>query len=115
MIQGNGWRFWLGWLFVLFLLSSLGLGWLVRGLSLLMLLVILTPTLLTLGLRWWLSRNLVTGACPVCGFGVQGVTHTPTQCPHCGERLQVTGGQFVRFTPPGIVDVSAVEVPESKN
>nr|WP_281438489.1 hypothetical protein [Synechococcus sp. C9] len=96
-------------------MSSLGLGWLVRGLSLLLLLVILTPTLLTLGIRWWLGRNIVTGACPVCGFSLQGLANSQTQCPNCGERLQVTGGKFTRLTPPGIVDVEAVEVPESKN
>ncbi len=115
MYPDSGWRFWLGWLLILFLLSSLGWGWLVRGLFLLILLVILTPTLLTLGIRWWLGRNLVAGACPVCGFAFQGVAHTQTQCPNCGEHLQVTGGQFVRLTPPGIVDVEAVEVPEAKN
>ncbi|MEN9213683.1 MAG: hypothetical protein Q6J44_03155 [Gloeomargarita sp. DG02_4_bins_56] len=115
MIPNNGWRFWLGWLFFLLLLSSLGLGWLARGLSLLLLFFILTPALFVLGVRWWLGRHIVAGVCPVCGYAFQGVSNTQTQCPNCGERLQVTGGQFVRLTAPGIVDVEAVEVPESKN
>ncbi|MEN9217080.1 MAG: hypothetical protein Q6K90_07140 [Gloeomargarita sp. HHBFW_bins_162] len=115
MIQNNGWRFWFGWLLLLLLLSSVGLGGLARILSLFILFLWLTPTLLTLGIRWWLGRTIVTSACPVCGCEFQGVINTQTQCPNCGERLQVTGGKFVRLTPPGIVDVEAVEVPESQN
>lgn len=115
MIVDRGWRVWLGWLALLWVLSSLGLGWLVRGLSALLLLFLLTPVLMTLGLRWWLSRHLVTAPCPMCGFQFQGVLHTQTQCPQCGERLQVTQGKFVRPTPPGIVDVEAVEIPDANN
>lgn len=115
MIVDRGWRVWLGWLAILLVLSSLGWDWLVRGFSVLLLLLLLTPAMVTLGLRWWLSRHLVTARCPVCGFRFQGVLHTQTQCPQCGERLQVTQGKFVRLTPPGIVDVEAVEIPDAKN
>jgi len=115
VIVDPNWRRWLGWLAILLVLSSLGWGGLARGLSFLLLLFVLTPALVTLGLRWWLRRQLVAAACPVCGFEFQGVLQTQTQCPRCGERLQVTHKGFVRLTPPGIVDVEAVEIPESNN
>jgi hypothetical protein len=32
------------------------------------------------------------------------------QCPSCGEPLKIENGQFERLTPPGTIDVDAVDV-----
>ncbi|MEN9206877.1 MAG: hypothetical protein Q6L50_02350 [Gloeomargarita sp. GMQP_bins_120] len=111
--MNTGWRFWLGWLILLLLLGNLGLQGLVRGLVVLLVFFIVAPPLLLWGLRWWVRRQIAVGPCPVCSTSLQGWNQTQTQCPHCGERLQVKNGQFQRLTPPGTVEVEAVEVPEN--
>lgn len=73
-------------------------------------LLILLPILGILGLRWWINRNLINAPCPVCGTPVSGLGQSPLQCPGCGEVLQLKDRQLVRVTPPGTLDVQAVEV-----
>lgn len=113
--MNNGWRFWLGWLLLLAVLSNIGLQGLAQGLSAFLLFLVIAPPLVLWGLRWWVRRQIAVGPCPVCGTSLQGWNQTQTRCPNCGERLQVSGGKFQRLTPPGTVDVEAVEVPESSN
>lgn len=101
------------WLFlaaVLGLISALGLGGILRLLTLGLGLLILAPVVISVIAQWWLRRNWVSGPCPVCGQTVQGLNQTQTQCPTCLEPLQVTAGRFERLTPPGTVDVQAVDV-----
>ena len=102
---------WLIILAVIWLLGSVGLGWLVHSFLILVGLLVLTPVLAFVGFRWWLQRNLVQNHCPVCRYEFTGLNRTQLKCPSCGEPLTVEQGQFNRLTPPGTIDVQAVEVP----
>lgn len=101
---------WLIILAVIWLLGSVGLGWLVNSFLILVGLLFLTPVLVFVGFRWWLQRNLVQDQCPVCRFEFTGLNKTQLQCPNCGEPLKVEQNHFYRLTPPGTIDVQAVEV-----
>lgn len=103
-------RLWLTLLAVMWLLASLGLGWLVNSLLIIVGLLLLTPILVFFGFRWWLQHNLITDSCPVCGYEFSGLNNTQLRCPNCSEQLSVQQGHFRRFTPAGTIDVTAVEV-----
>ena len=107
----SGMSCWLILLTTVLLLGSVGLGWLVNGFLILIGLVIISPVIAWLVFRWWLRRNLVEDQCPVCGYEFTGFNRTECQCPSCGEPLKVEQSHFTRFTPPGTIDVEAVEVP----
>jgi hypothetical protein len=106
----SGIRFWLTLVAVVWLLGTIGLGWLVKSFFILMALLLIAPVLAFLAFRWWLQRNLVEGQCPVCHYEFAGLNRTQTRCPNCSEPLKINQGHFQRLTPPGIVDVEAVEV-----
>ncbi len=101
---------WLIFFAVIWLLGSVGLGWLIDSFLILLGLLIVVPVIAFFGLQWWIKRNLVQDACPVCGFGLTGLNGAELACPSCGEPIKVEAGRFTRLTPPGTVDVSAVEV-----
>lgn len=101
---------WLTLFVVISLLGSVGLGWLVNSFLILVGLLLITPVLAFVGFRWWLQRNLVQNRCPVCGYEFTGLNRTQLQCPSCSEPLKVEQGHFNRLTPPGTIDVQAVEV-----
>lgn len=103
-------RPWLTLLAVVWLLGSIGLGWLIKSFLILSALIILTPILAFVGLRWWLQRNLVQEQCPVCHHEFVGLNQTQTRCPNCNEAIQVEDRHFQRLTPPGTIDVQAIEV-----
>ncbi len=92
------------------LLGSIGLGWVVNGFLILLALLILTPVLAVFAFQWWVKRNLAEDQCPVCNYEFTGFNRTECRCPNCGEPLKVEGGHFQRLTPPGTIDVEAVEV-----
>jgi predicted RNA-binding Zn-ribbon protein involved in translation (DUF1610 family) len=96
---------------LLWLLGAIGLGWLVKSFLILLALILLVPILAFAGLRWWVSRNVIQSACPVCHFEFAGLKQSEFQCPNCGEPLRVEAGRFNRLTPPGTIEVNAVEVP----
>ena len=102
---------WLTLLVVVWFLGVVGLGWLVKSFLFLFGLLLVTPALVFLGVRWWLQRNLVQAQCPICQHESAGLNRTQIQCPNCGEPLKVEQGHFNRLTPPGTIDVQAVEVP----
>ncbi|MBN3871478.1 hypothetical protein [Nostoc sp. JL33] len=104
-------RPWLILLAVIWLLASVGLGWLVNSLLIIFSLLLLAPILAFFGFRWWLQRSLVADQCPVCRYEFTGLNNTQLQCPNCGESLLVQNSHFHRFTPEGTIDVTAVEVP----
>ncbi len=104
-------RPWLTLFIVVWLLGSLGLGWLVNSLLILVGLLFLAPIVLFFGFRWWMQRNLISDSCPVCGYGVTGFNNTQLQCSNCGEQLFIQERQIQRFTPEGTIDVNAIEVP----
>jgi hypothetical protein len=92
------------------LLGSVGLGWLVNGFLIFLALLFLLPAIATVGFRWWFARNLVEDKCPVCNYEFTGFNNTECRCPSCGESLKVEAGNFHRLTPPGTIDVEAIEV-----
>ncbi len=103
---------WLIVLVVIWLLGSVGLGWLINSILILIGLVFIIPIIGFIGLYWWLNRNLVTDKCPVCSYEFKALNQTQHQCPNCGESLKVEDGCFIRLTPPGTIDVSVVEINE---
>ncbi|CDM93674.1 MAG: hypothetical protein P5702_15035 [Limnospira sp. PMC 1291.21] len=92
------------------LLASVGLGWLVNSILILIGLAVITPIILVFGARWWLNRNLIEDSCPVCSHEFIALNQTQCQCPNCGEPIQIEQGRFTRLTPPGTIDVKAVDV-----
>jgi len=92
------------------LLGAVGLGWVVNGLLLALGFVLIAPLLAVWGLRWWLKRSLIEAPCPVCGYEFTGFKGQECQCPSCGEALKTSPQGFERLTPPGTIDVEAVEV-----
>jgi hypothetical protein len=105
-----GVRFWLGWLAVIWLLGAVGLGWLVKSFLILIGLLLLTPAIAFFALKWWLQRNLIQAQCPVCQYEFAGLNGTNMRCPNCSESIQVQNGHFDRLTPPGTVEVEAIEI-----
>jgi hypothetical protein len=101
---------WLTILATFILLGAVGLGWVVNGILILVGLALITPVIGWFVFRWWLKRNLVEDKCPVCAYEFAGLNATQCRCPNCGEPLQVEQGHFQRLTPPGTIDVDAVEV-----
>jgi len=102
-----------GWVVLLaiaWLLGTIGLGWLVKSVLVLIGLLVFTPVIAFFAIRWWLKRNVVQDQCPVCGVSSAGINGTQLLCPSCSEPLRVDQGHFYRITPPGTVDVEAVEV-----
>lgn len=109
-INLSGMSVWLILFGAIWLLGTIGLGWLVKSVLVLIGLIIITPVIAFFGLQWWLSRNLVEAECPVCTYPSTGINGMQLRCPSCGESLKVEKGKFLRLTPPGTVDVDAVEV-----
>jgi len=102
---------WLVLLGAVWLLGAVGLGWVVKSLAVLVGLAILTPIVLIGIGRFWLRRNLVQSACPVCNAPLTGLRSMETQCPSCGTSLTATDGGFRRSNRDGTIDVEAVDVP----
>ena len=100
----------LTFLLIAFLLGSIGLGWLVNGFLALMAIILILPVVIWLGVSWWVKRNLVVDRCPVCSYEFTGFNNTECRCPSCSEPLKVEHGHFQRLTPPGTIDVEAIEV-----
>ncbi len=107
----SGFSFWLTLLALIWLLGSIGLGWLVKSFIILIGLILVMPLLAFIGFRWWLKRNLVVDRCPVCDYESAAINGTQLRCPSCSEPLQVEKRHFHRLTPPGTVDITAIEVP----
>lgn len=105
------------WIIILgiaWILGTIGLGWVINSLLIVIALLLLTPTIAFFVLRWWLNRNLISAPCPVCNYEFTAFQKTECQCPNCGEVLQVENGKFERLTPPGTIDVTAVDVSVSQ-
>lgn len=99
---------------VLWLLGAIGLGWLVKSFFILIGLILVTPVIAFLGFQWWLKRNLIESSCPVCHYEFMSLNKTEFRCPNCSEPLWAENGRFDRLTPPGTIDISAVEVPAKR-
>jgi hypothetical protein len=105
-----GFQSWFTIVAICLLLGSLGLGWLVKSVLVIIGLAVITPIVGFLGFFWWLRRSIVQADCPVCTSPIQGVNGSEVQCTNCGEVLKVDRGSLVRETPPDTIDVVAVEV-----
>lgn len=101
---------WTSLILVAVIVTLVGFKWVINGFLILLALLLVSPVLAFWGLQWWLKRNLVQDACPVCNYEFTGFKQTEFRCPSCGETLRVTGDSFTRFTPPGTIDVNAIEV-----
>lgn len=106
----SGLGFWITLLAIALLLSSVGLGWLVKSVAIFVLLLFLLPIIAYIIFRWWLSRNIVESSCPVCSTTSVSLRNSQFRCPGCGEVLVAKNESFVRYSPPGTVDVDAVDV-----
>lgn len=96
---------------VIWVLGSLGFGWLVKSFLVISALLAVLPILGIAGFRWWLNRSLVQAPCPVCGYELAALKNNPQiSCPSCNETLQASDGKFIRATPPGTIDVTAIEL-----
>ncbi|MEL6440763.1 MAG: hypothetical protein AAFQ80_16095 [Cyanobacteria bacterium J06621_8] len=96
-------------LFIL-ILTSIGLGWVVNSLLIIGVLLLITPVIAFWGIQWWLRRKLIQASCPVCNYEFTGFKNKEFNCPNCGETLKAGAESFSRITPPGTIDVKAVEV-----
>ncbi|MBT9313818.1 hypothetical protein [Leptothoe spongobia] len=93
------------------LMTTVGIGWLLKSLLVLIVLLVSIPILLIVGAQFWLKRNLVEGACPSCSQPLTGFqSMMPMSCPNCGVALQAKDGTFVRVAPEGTIDVDVVDV-----
>ncbi len=90
--------------------ASLGFKWIVSSFLIVTALLFILPVIAVWGFQWWLKRKLTQAQCPVCNYEFTGFKNTEFNCPSCGEALQVEGDNFSRMTPPGTIDVDAVEV-----
>lgn len=103
---------WLTLALLVFLLGSVGLGWVFKGF---LAIIFLIPIILIAGLfgvNWWVKRNLVVDKCPVCSYELTGINGVELRCPNCGEQIEVKNNHFNRTTPPGIIDIEATEISE---
>ena len=92
------------------LVTTVGIGWLLKSLLVLVILLISVPIVLIVGSQFWLRRNLVEGTCPACSQPLTGFRPIPMSCPNCGVALQAKDGAFVRVAPEGTIDVNVVNV-----
>ena len=92
------------------LITTVGIGWLLKSLLVLVVLLFTLPILLIVGAQFWLKRNLVEGACPACSQPLTGFKPMALSCPNCGVALRAKDGAFVRVAPEGTIDVDVVDV-----
>ncbi len=109
-----GLRFLVTIIALVWLLTAIGLGWLVKSFLILIVLLLLAPVVGYVGLRWWLQRNMVTSECPVCHSTTVGLRSSQFECVACGEPLEFDRDHAVRVAPPGTVDVEVIEVPKEE-
>lgn len=109
-INLSGIGFWLALFGGIWLLGSVGLGWIVHSILILIVLLAIAPVIFLIALRWWLQRNLIESSCPVCQTSFPALNNTQVRCPGCGEPLKIASGKFTRLTPDGTIDVEAIDV-----
>lgn len=109
-INFSGIGCWLTVIAIAWLLGAVGLGWLVKSIAVLFVLILAAPILAFIGFRWWLNRNLIEDTCPVCETPLAGFNNSQTVCPNCRTPLQVNRQGFERYTSDGTVEVNAVDV-----
>lgn len=101
---------WASIILTIFVLTSIGLGWIIKGLFISVALLFIAPIIAFCIFQWWFKRKLVHAPCPVCSYEFTSFENAEFNCPSCGEALQVEAKSFTRITPPGTIDVDAIEV-----
>lgn len=101
---------WVSLILFVLVVGKIGLAGVLSGFLILIALLFLVPIIGVWGFQWWLKRKLTLAQCPVCSYEFTGFKNTEFDCPSCGETLQVEGDRFTRLTPPGTIDIDAVEV-----
>lgn len=101
---------WLIIIGIVWLLGTIGLGWVINSLLIVIGLLVLTPVIAFGVMYWWVNRRVVIADCPVCSEEVIGFNDATVQCSNCGTVLEGKKGKFQRVTEPGTVDVIAVEI-----
>jgi len=109
-LNTSGLGCWGGIILAIFILTSVGLGWVINGFIILLALLFVAPIIAFWGFQWWLKRKLIQAQCPVCNYEFTGFKNTEFNCPSCGEALKVEAEKFSRITPPGTIDIEAIEV-----
>lgn len=109
-LNTSGLGCWGGIILTIFILTSVGLGWVINGFIILLGLLFVAPIIAFWGFQWWLKRKLIQAQCPVCNYEFTGFKNTEFNCPSCGEVLKVEAENFSRVTPPGTIDIEAIEV-----
>ena len=92
------------------LVATVGIGWILKSLLVLVVLLFLIPVLAVAGAQFWLRRNLVEGTCPACAQPLTGFKPIPLSCPSCGIALQADDGIFTRVAAEGTIDVDVINV-----
>ncbi len=108
-LNTSGLGCWASIILAVFILTSVGLGWVINGFIILIALLFIAPIIAFWGFQWWL-KQLIQAQCPVCSYEFTGFKNTEFSCPNCGETLKVEAETFSRITPPGTIDIEAVEV-----
>ena len=106
----SGLGFWLAVFGGVWLLGSIGLGWIVHSILILIALIAIAPIVILFVFRWWLQRNIIESSCPVCQTAFTALNNTQCSCPGCGTPLQVSAEGFSRITADGTIDVEAIDV-----
>ncbi len=101
---------WLTLLGILWLLGAVGLGWIVKSIAVIVVLILLIPVFAFVGARFWIKRNLIQANCPVCATPLTGIKDAVTQCPNCGTVLTTTANSFRRQAEESTIDITAVDV-----
>jgi len=109
-LNTSGLGCWASIILVIFLFTSIGLGWVIKGFAISLGLLFVAPIIAFLGFQWWLKRKLIQATCPVCSYEFTGFKNTEFNCPSCGETLEAEAQGFSRITPPGTIEVDAIEV-----
>lgn len=97
----------------LFLLLTGGLGWVFNLLNGIFLFVFVAPFVVGPIFNWYLTNNLLEGACPECGAPVQLFKGQAGQCVNCASTMsseQGAGGVFMRNSAASSQEDGVVEV-----
>ncbi len=101
------------WLFAfiaIWVIGAIGITGILKSIFAVILFLVLAPVLLSVAVRFWLKRNVVTGNCPVCEQSLVCIKQSKTICPNCATEVTATSDGFERVAADGVIDVQAVDI-----
>ncbi len=101
------------WLFAfiaIWVIGAIGITGILKSIFAVILFLILAPVVLSIAVRFWLKRNLVTDRCPVCEQPLVCLKQSKTVCPNCATEVTATGEGLERVAADGVIDVQAVDI-----